>query len=103
MYMTRTISNTDSLDMEIRRLEEKAGKLEEKLDHNLEYLQDNYSSMIMGSLFKQDGMKSSFAGSLAGFFFGNEKLQDALSHIANTLAERATDGLEKLSEIFSKK
>jgi len=101
--MVRTINNTRSLDAEIRRLEEKSGKLEDKLDRNLEYLQDNYSSLIMGSLFRQDGIKNSVAGSLAGFFLGNEKLQDALSNIANTLAERATDGLEKLSEILSKK
>ena len=101
--MTGKINNTQSLDNKIRRLEEKAGKLGDKLDRNLEYLQDNYSSMIMGSLFKHDGIKSSFAGSLAGFFFGNEKLQEALANIADTLAERATDGIERLSEILSKK
>jgi len=101
--MTGQISNTQSLDNEIRRLEEKAGKLEGKLDRSFEYLQDNYSSMIMGSLFKQDGIKSGFAGSLAGFFLGNEKLQEAFANIANTLAERATDGIERLSEILSKK
>ena len=101
--MTGQISNTQSLDNEIKRLEEKAGKLEGKLDRSFEYLQDNYSSMIMGSLFKQDGVKSSFAGSLAGFFLGNEKLQEALANIANTLAERATDGIERLSEILAKK
>ena len=101
--MTGKIYDTQSLDLEIRRLEEKAGKLGDKLDHNLEYLQDNYSSMIMGSLFKQNGIKSSFAGTFAGFFFGNEKLQEALANITSTLAERATDGIERLSEILSKK
>jgi hypothetical protein len=100
--MSRKIRNTESLDSEIRRLQDKARVLEEKLDNNLDYLQENYSSMIMGSLFNKEGIKSSFATSLAGFFLGNEKLQEAVSNIVNTLAEKATIGLEKLSERLTK-
>ncbi|MCW3118455.1 MAG: hypothetical protein JWM28_2537, partial [Chitinophagaceae bacterium] len=37
------------------------------------------------------------------FFLGNEKLQEAVSNIVNTLAEKATIGIEKLSEKLSKK
>ena len=102
-YMPIKIKNIESLESEIRRLQDKAKIYEEKLDSSLDYLQDNYSSMIMGSLFNREGLKNSFAGSLAGFFLGNEKLQEAVSNIVNNLAEKATIGLEKLSEKLAKK
>ncbi|MES1217017.1 MAG: hypothetical protein ABUT20_15995 [Bacteroidota bacterium] len=101
--MAIKIKNIESLEGQIRRLQDKAKILEEKLDVNLDYLQDNYSSMIMGSIFNKEGIKNSFAGSFAGFFLGNEKLQEAVSNIVNNLAEKATIGLEKLSEKLTKK
>ena len=59
--------------------------------------------MIMGSIFNKEGIKNSFAGSLAGFFLSNQKLREAILNIANNLAERATTAIEKLSEKIIKK
>lgn len=101
--MARKIKSIDSLENQILLLQAKAKILEDRLDDNLDYLQDNYSSMIMRSLFKTDGAKTSLVGSIAGFFLGNEKLQEALSNIVSTLAEKATIGIEKLSEKLSGK
>jgi hypothetical protein len=101
--MAGKIKNTETLENEIRRLQAQAKVLEDKLDTNLDYLQNNYSSMIMGSLFNKEGIKNSFAGSIAGFFLGNEKLREAISNIVNTLAEKASAGIEKLSERLSKR
>ncbi len=101
--MALKITTTESLNNEISRLQARAKVLEEKLDDNLDYLQDNYSSMIMGSIFKGDGVNSSFAGSIGGFLLGNDRLREALVNIVNALTDVISGWIEKLADKLSRK
>ena len=97
--MERKIKDIDSLDNEIQRLQVKAGNLEERLNDNFEYLQENYSSMIMSSVFSNTGtVKNSIAGTVAGYVLGNEKLQEVISRFVNHLVDKAATGLDKLAD-----
>jgi hypothetical protein len=104
--MPRKIKNIESLNEEIARLQAKAKGLEGDLNENLDYLQDNYSSLIMNSVFRGAGemnMKSSVAGTVAGLVLGNERIQAILSKLTTQLLDKAADGLEKLADKFAKK
>ena len=103
--MAQKINNVESLDQEIRRLQAKADKLEEKLDESLDYLQDNYSSMIMNSVLSKaaGGMKNGVAGTVLSFLLGNEKLVEAFSRIANHLIEKAANGIDILADKITRK
>lgn len=94
------------MNEEIARLQTKAKGLEEHLNENLDYLQDNYSSLIMNSVFRGAGnmnMKNSVAGTVAGLILGNERIQAILSKLATHLLDKAADGLEKVADKFAKK
>ncbi len=98
------IKSVRSLDREIARLQAKAKTLEAELDKSLDYLQDNYSSMIMNSVFsKATGLKGGVAGTVLSFILSNEKLANALSKIVNDLMDKAATGIDKLAEKMSKK
>ena len=104
--MARKIKDIASLDKEIRRMQAKAQALEGKLDESLDYLQDNYSSLIMNSVFQGAGnmsVKGSVAGTVAGMLLANERMQAVLSKITTNLVDKAADGLEKLADKFAKK
>lgn len=104
--MPHKIKNIESLNEEINRLQAKARGLEEGLNENLDYLQENYSSLIMNSVFHGAGnmnMKNSVAGTVAGLILGNERIQAILSKLATHLLDKAADGLEKVADKFAKK
>ena len=96
--MARKIKDIASLDKEIRRMQEKAQVLEGKLDESLDYLQDNYSSMLVNSVFNTGGMKSTVTGTVLSFLLGNEKLRDAFSKIINHLTDKVAAGLDILAD-----
>jgi len=104
--MTR-IKNIESLDEEIKRLQHKAKSLEGKLDDNLDYLQDNYSSMILNSVLPGVAgginVKNSVAGTIAGLVLGNERIQGVISKVATHFIDKAADGLDKLADKIVKK
>src|ERR1700710_1606801 len=96
--MTGKINNTVRLTEEIRLLQMKAGAIESKLEKNFDYLQRHYSSMIMSSFIGPSTTKGGIIGAIAGIVMGNDKLQGAVSNIVNLFADKASAGLEKLSE-----
>ena len=102
--MAQKINTIQSLDQEIHRLQAKADKLEDKLDESLDYLQDNYSSMIMNSVLSKaaGGFKSGIAGTVLSFLLGNEKFVEAFSKIANHLVEKAAMGIDILADKLTK-
>lgn len=107
--MGKKLNSTESLDQEIIRLQARAKELETQLDDSLDYLQDNYSSMIMNSVFSKaggllpGGIKGGVAGTILSFILGNEKLVEAISRVTNHLVEKAADGIDKLADKIVKK
>lgn len=103
--MTNRIDSIESLDKEILRLQAKAKGLEQQLDTSLDYLQDNYSSMIMNSVFSPvaAGIKGGVWGAIFSFFLGNEKLMEALSKMADHLLKKLTGTIEKLADRWARK
>lgn len=99
------ITSVESLDREINRLQTKAKVLEAELDKSLDYLQDNYSSMIMNSVLAKatGGLKSGIAGTVLSFILNNEKLANALSKIGGDLIDKAATGIDRLAEKMTKK
>ena len=94
------ITTIESLDREISHLQSKAKQLEGKLDESLDYLQDNYSSMIMNSVLGKSasGLKSGVTGTILSVLLSNEKLTAAFSKIINDLLDRAASGIDRLAE-----
>lgn len=107
--MGKKINSIESIDNEILRLQSKAKELENRLDNSLDFLQDNYSSMIMNSVFSKAGtllpagIKGGIAGTILSFILGNEKLVEAFSRVTNHLVEKAADGIDKLADKIVKK
>lgn len=104
MKKAKNIHNLDTLEREIYRLKLEARNIEEKLDNNLEHLQENYFSMTMNSIFRDkkqhDGEKTGFFES----FFKSEAFAAALNKITESIASRTASGIENLVEkIFRKK
>ena len=99
------ITTIKSLDDEIRRLQAKAKDLEGRLDESLDYLQDNYSSMIMKSVLGNatGGIKSGIAGTVLSVILSNDKLSNAFSKIMNDLMDKTATGLDWLAEKMTRK
>jgi hypothetical protein len=103
MKKAKNIHNLDTLEREIYRLQLEVKNMEQKFDRNFDHLQQNYSSMFMGSFFRRkkesDEGKSSFFDS----FFKNENFHAAVSKITDRLADKAAEGIENLvDKIFHK-
>jgi hypothetical protein len=94
--MKKHIKNLDTLEKEIYRLQLKAKSLEEKFDDRLDHLRENYSSMLMNSLFRKNNTKETVTGAVAGSVLNNERLQNAFSRVADHLIDRAAEGIEGL-------
>lgn len=107
--MKKKINNTESLNEEISRLQSKAKELENRLDNSLNYLQDNYSAMIVNSVFSKagnmlpGGIKGGIIGTILSLILSNEKIAEAFSKITNHLAEKAADSIDRLAEKIVKK
>ncbi len=99
------INSIEKLDREISRLQAKAKDLEGRLDESFDYLQDNYSSMIMNSVLHHaaGGLKNGIAGTILNFILNNEKLANALSKVINDLADKAATGIDRLAEKMRRK
>jgi hypothetical protein len=107
--MAKKITSIETIDREIARLQLKAKDIEGELDKSLDYLQDNYSSMIMNSVFSgaangiSGGLKGGVLSTILGFILGNEKLVEAFSRVTNHLVDKAADGIDKLADKIVKK
>ena len=100
----KNIHNLDSLEKEIYRLQLEAKHIGEKLDDNIEHLQENFSSIAMNSITCSKKKKSNENGSAFGDFLNNDKLNSVVGRVTDRIVERAADGIDKLvDKIFSKK
>lgn len=92
--MAKNINNLESLDREIIRLRSRTKELEKELDEKLDYLQDNYSSMMMKSFLPAIIQRGGIAGGILQFVFQNERLQDSVLKLAERLFNKVSDGVE---------
>src|SRR6185503_2802722 len=104
MKKAKNIHSLDSLEREIYRLKLEAKSIEEKLDHNFEHLQENFSSITMNSFCSKKKNKENEKDGLFGSFLKSEKLNTVADKITDHVANRAAEGIDKLiDKIFHKK
>jgi hypothetical protein len=104
MRKTKKIRNLDSLDRELYRLKLEAKNLEEKIDHNLDHLQENYLSMTMNSVFSGHESKRNGNNGFWKSFLKNDGFNSAVDSIAGNIATKAAEGLnEWLNKFMHKK
>ncbi len=100
----RNIRDLRSLEKEISRLRQEAKNMEKELDDNMSYLQQNYSSMMMRSILPDTGGYKGIPGTILHLVLQHERLRDALATLVEHLVDKASDGLEIITnKIFSKK
>jgi hypothetical protein len=84
----------DSLEKDIHRLRKKARALEQKLDDNFTYFQQNSGTLFVRSLLPRRVEGETITGSpIIDPFLQNERLQKVLARLADMLAEKLGDGL----------
>jgi hypothetical protein len=103
MKKEKNIHNLDSLDRELYRLNLEAKNLEEKLDHNLDHLQENYLSMTMNSVFGRHENKNNGDNGFWKSFVKNEGFNSAVKTIAGNVAAKAAEELTDWMAKFSNK
>ena len=93
------IRNLDVLEKEIYRLRLEAKNTAEKLENNLDYLQHNYGSMTMNSIFSRSTKgsgKENVKLRIFSSFWENEKVQNGINRIVDHLADKTAEGIENL-------
>jgi hypothetical protein len=93
---SKNIRDLASLEREISRLQKRARQLEQEMDDSLDYLQENYTSMVIASFLPFIGRKTGFAGLLLKFLLQNERLRQKLTQLTEFLFDKASDGLDFL-------
>ncbi|MDR3716080.1 MAG: hypothetical protein P4L51_25030 [Puia sp.] len=93
----KSARSLDALDKDIRRLQEKAKKLEDEIDNNFSYLQQHSAALFINSLFPKKSRKEDLADEgLLGVFLQNERLSNALNKLATRAVKRVSDLVNKL-------
>lgn len=104
MKKNKPIRNLDTLEKEMYRLELQAKNIEEKLDHNLDHLQENYLSMTMNSFFCKKENKKETGGHFWSSFFNHDGVNAAMNKMAGDIATKAAEGIDSLlDKLFHKK
>lgn len=94
--MNRPIHNIKSLERRIRELNKRQEELEHKLDHNFQSLKDNYVGMTFNSLFgSRKKSTTHFWADIVTRIMESEKLQNGVSKLAETLADKVGEGIHK--------
>jgi hypothetical protein len=91
---SKHIRTLDHLEREIYRKQLLAKTLEEKIDHNFEYLQSNYSSLVRNSIFSSSQPGDSIGNALFRSVMSNERLQEILMKVANPLMDKAAEWID---------
>ena len=102
----RQIRGTESLDRIIFRKKMRLKEIESALGRNLEELPGQVPRLALYAFLgmkQKPGMTPSVPGQLMSMALENEKLQAALAELIDRIAEKLGIGLEKLSNVFSKR
>ena len=94
--MSKSIRTIHSLNRTLRELKEKQTNIESKLDLNMQNLKSNYFGMTMNSVFgSKKKSTASFWANIVGQVMESEKLQNGISKLAGSLADKVGEGIHK--------
>ncbi len=89
------IHSQDSLEKEIYRLQLELRRMEDQVDHNMDYLHEHGASLFMHSLFGRKKNPAAWgSGYQAGF--ARRALRIIFNKMADRIAGRAVNSLESL-------
>lgn len=103
--MSAKIKNLDMLEKEIYRLRRDAKNYKDKLEENLDYLQKNYGSLTMNSIFNHtSASKEKLKEKIFNSFWENEKINEGINKIVGHLTDKAAGGIENwIDKILQRK
>jgi hypothetical protein len=99
---SKHIQNLDQLEKEIYRLKFQSKQLEDKLDNHFDYLQHNYGTLMIHSLFGHKEEPHQEGTSFAQTLVQNSRMKAAMDKIVSTWQigwRRALIGTEKVAKI----
>ena len=100
---SENINTLDKLESKIARLKAKSRKLEQQLEENFDFLQDNYGSMVKSSIFrKTSSAAENFSGFLIRSFVNQHQFQEALDRVIEHFAAKAAYWIDSLMNWVSK-
>jgi hypothetical protein len=97
------IADLKSLDLAIRELRQKTEFLEDQLDERFGYLQENYSSMVMKSVFPAMQQNTGIPATVLEVVFQNPRIRESFKRLTEQLFNRVSDGMDFLAEKMEKK
>ena len=92
----RNIRDLPSLEREISRLQQRARQLELKMDSSLDYLQENYTSMVISSFLPFLGRNTGIGGMVLRFLLQNRRLRQQMTQLTEFLFDKASGWLDLL-------
>jgi len=96
------LTGLHSLNAEIHRLRRHRRALEHKIDERMEFLQGNYSSMVMKSVFPAIQGNSGVPSTIVELLTQNERIKGSVGRVANLVLNKLSDGLDFIADRFEK-
>lgn len=97
------INTLDKLEKKIAHLKGRSKKLEQQIEQNFDYLQDNYGSMVKSSILrKTSSAAENFTAFLMQSLVNQHPLQEALEKVIEHFAAKAASWIETLMNRASK-
>ena len=92
---SENINTLDKLESKIARLKAKSMKLEQQLEENFDFLQNNYGSMVKSSIFrKTSSAAENFSEFLIQSLVNQHPLQEALEKVIEHFAAKAASWIK---------
>lgn len=98
MKKTKNIRNTGTLEREIYRLTLECRNTEAQLDKNFDYLQENFSTLLMNSVGAPQKSRTEEKDGFFASLLKNKAVQVVLDKLTGHIAGRVADGLGSLAE-----
>ena len=96
MKKEKHIHDLETLEKEIYRLELEDRNIEAKLENSFEYLQRNYSSVLLNSFSCKKKHEREKKNGFLSSFFKNENFNGAIDKVTDHIVSRAADGIDSL-------
>ncbi len=98
MATVKKSNNLASLEKEIRRQKQRAKQLENQFDDNFSHLQENYLPMLMNSVLPEKTKYKGIPATIISLFLEHDRFRNTVIKLAEHLVDRASDGIDYLSE-----
>lgn len=92
----RRIHNLDSLDKEIYRLKLQAADMERRLEKKAHYLRSHWLTLGMAAILSAKKDSGSIPLRLGELLMRNEKIQETLAKLTDTLAHKLMEVVESI-------